>query len=72
MASQLCFVFLFLLVTIAQILAVKAGTSINQAHLPCQPSCLGDLRLLLVLLLMRIFCKLICLEQSTFLRYICN
>ncbi len=55
MASLPYFVLLFLLVTIAQILAVEAGTPVDQAHLPCLPSCLGDLRLLLVLLLMRIF-----------------
>jgi hypothetical protein len=35
-----CFVLLVLLVAAAKILAVKAGTSIHLARLPCQPICL--------------------------------
>ncbi len=58
---------LVLFVTATKILAAKAG----YASLACWPTCLF-LRLLLELLLKHIFCKLFCLEQSTFHRYLYN
>jgi hypothetical protein len=57
------FVLLVLLVAVAKILEVKAGTSIGQPICPvCQPALSAHLQW--------IFCQLICLEQSTLLRYL--
>jgi hypothetical protein len=59
-----------------KVLAVKAGTSIDQARLPFQPACLFSLPALfcahykLSPLFKWIFCKLGSLEQSIFHRYL--
>ncbi len=58
---------LVLFVTTTKILAAKAG----YASLACRPTCLF-LCPLLLFLLKCIFCKLLCLEQSTFYRYLYN
>jgi len=64
-------------VAAAKILAVKVGTFIHMATLPCLPTWLIDLQALFVpvssalVLLKLIICELIFLEQSTSLRYLC-
>jgi hypothetical protein len=51
---------------------IKVGTSIDLACLPCQPACLVSLLALFVstTIIKVNFCEIICLEQSTSLRYL--
>ncbi len=60
-------VMIILLVSAANILTVKAGTSIHPAYLPALSAPPAYLHLLLALFFC---CKLICFEQSTFRRYL--
>jgi hypothetical protein len=64
------FLLLVLLVAAEKILALKVDTSIHLAWLPCQPACLLLVPATSAVILVKFFCKLMCLEQSTFLRYI--
>ncbi len=73
---------LFMLVAVAKILAVKKGTGIVTACLPCWPTCLTQPTCLAVppalfvpafsifILLKWMFSQLICLEPSTSLRWL--
>jgi len=43
LVSLPCFVLIVLLLAKAKLLAVKTGTYIHPAHLPCEPACLVSL-----------------------------
>jgi hypothetical protein len=62
-----------LLVATTKILEVKAETSLNLAHLPCQPACPNRptclVSCLCLFLASGFFCKLICLKQSSYFCY---